>query len=138
MSSWGLPQDSLLHLSLISVGLLSQMLFILSLVLIHQDLQEQVKQSQPKIWPRLLQSNVLYSTALIKLITSRWDVYFLDFVNKAAGHVSMSSIESVSRYCLLLLNNFCKSEMLFSKLRSNSLSKVMISISNQNSDVMLP
>ncbi len=107
-SIWELHQGQLLPLLLIDVGLLFQMLYILNQVLIQLAQPVQAKLNQQRIQPKLLQSNVLCTTALTKLIISLWVNFSLVSVNRVAGHVLMSSIVLILKFCRLLLNSCYK------------------------------
>jgi len=90
---------------------------ISSSVLTHPGLPVPVRLSRPRIWPRLAQLSVLCSIALIKSITLWWLVFSQVSASKVLGPASMSSIVSVSKCCLLLLNSSSRSARLSSKAR---------------------
>jgi len=106
---WSLPR------SLIDAGLLSHPPLPTNLEQVQQDLQVPVKLNQQRISPKLLEDCVLSSTVQTKSLRKWWTSCSKDWLNKVHGLVSMSSTESISKFCQLLLSNFWSSEWLSSE-----------------------
>ena len=119
----------LLLLSLINAISPLLQLNIYNSVVIQLAQQEQEKHRQLKISPKLWLYSVQSSTVQMVLTTELWVDFSVAWLKEALGLASISSIESILKFSVSLLNKFSLSNKLSKEMMLNSSSKLELFLS---------
>lgn len=130
MNIWVLPADWLSLLLQIDAGLQLRVLLTLNSEQPQLDLPGQARQKVPKIWQRVLECSVWYSTVQNKSPMWWWEDCFLDYLKLEHGLVSMNSTVSTLKCYQSSLSSLWPYEERFltTEKRSRSSSKTTSSL----------